>query len=416
MRAIILDEEPQSRRRGLLSIYIYMDRGSAGDNTHTATTSSSAQTNTVIGVDYTSFAVDGQFDPAGVVDAFLPSFPAMPAGFPWQDRSYFHASLPPLPPPATTQAFYGADLYSRRLGAAFAYDGGYGGPLGLASDPIGLAGLYMAGGGGAGGGEALLRGGGGLSSSSLSPFGELGKMTAQEIMDAKALAASKSHSEAERRRRERINTHFVKLRSLLPSTTKVSRPPPLIPIEKGDQRRRREAGRGAKSLQRSCTDKASLLAEVIQHVKELKRQTSEIVDDSNHHLLPTESDELTVDATSDDDGRLLVTASLCCEDRSDLLPEVIKALKALRLRTIKAEITTLGGRLKNVLVITADDPLAADSTPDKHPQQCSVSSIQDALKAVMERTTSSAEEPAASAAVKRQRTADLSSILEHRSI
>lgn len=78
--------------------------------------------------------------------------------------------------------------------------------------PIGMpTGFYVGGSGGGG--------------TSLTPFSclqsEFGKMSAQEMMDAKALAASKSHSEAERRRRERINTHLARLRSLLPSTTKV---------------------------------------------------------------------------------------------------------------------------------------------------------------------------------------------------
>ncbi|MCD7470946.1 hypothetical protein HAX54_011189 [Datura stramonium] len=228
---------------------------------------------------------------------------------------------------------------------------------------------------------------------SVAPFGlqaELQKMTAQEIMDAKALAASKSHSEAERRRRERINNHLAKLRSLLPNTTK--------------------------------TDKASLLAEVIQHVKELKRQTSLIAETSP---VPTEVDELTVDnATSDEDGRLLIKASLCCEDRSDLLPDLIKTLKALRLKTLKAEITTLGGRVRNVLFITGDDYYYNNnnnnnnsSNPNNNqdldpstgdddcqmmmqPQYC-ISSIQEALKAVMEKSSG---DDSASANVKRQRT------------
>lgn len=203
------------------------------------------------------------------------------------------------------------------------------------------------------------------------PFGlqaELGKMSAQEIMEAKALAASKSHSEAERRRRERINNHLAKLRSLLPSTTK--------------------------------TDKASLLAEVIQHVKELKRQTSLIAETS---AVPTESDEVTVDA-ADEDGKFVIKASLCCEDRSDLLPELIKALKELRLRTFKAEITTLGGRVKNVLFITGEEDSSSSEEHSHHQQYC-ISSIQETLKAVMEKSVGNEN---GSGSVKRQRTNTIS--------
>lgn len=124
--------------------------------------------------------------------------------------------IPPttMPPPSS---FY-HDLYGARRPFQFAYDRG-GPSSSSAADPLGLAALYNCSSnylGSAGGRPGML-----MSSVAAAPF-EMGKMTAQEIMDAKALAASKSHSEAERRRRERINAHLARLRSLLPSTTKVS--------------------------------------------------------------------------------------------------------------------------------------------------------------------------------------------------
>ncbi|RLN16369.1 transcription factor bHLH30-like [Panicum miliaceum] len=257
----------------------------------------------------------------------------------------------PTPPPAPPQQ----QLHHHHH--IFAYDHHHSGGASTSSDPLGLGGLYM----GHHGGAGMMM----PPPFASSPFGDFGRMTAQEIMDAKALAASKSHSEAERRRRERINAHLARLRSLLPNTTK--------------------------------------------------------------------SDELTVDASSDEDGRLVVRASLCCDDRADLLPDLIRALKALRLRALKAEITTLGGRVKNVLVITGDGTAAGcEGTVDDDQQeeaaalmspQHTVASIQEALRAVMERTASAAaEEPgsapsgAGAAGLKRQRTTSLSAILENRSI
>lgn len=161
------------------------------------------------------------------------------------------------------------------------------------------------------------------------------------------------------------------------------------------------------------TDKASLLAEVIQHVKELKRQTSLIAETSP---VPTEMDELTVDDASDEEGRFVIKASLCCEDRSDLIPDLIKTLKALRLRTLKAEITTLGGRVKNVLFITGDEDSSSgdedqqgdhdhDLDHDHHNQQAQycISSIQEALKAVIEKKGGDHQD-SSNGSVKRQRT------------
>ncbi|KAJ0703643.1 putative transcription factor bHLH family [Helianthus annuus] len=64
----------------------------------------------------------------------------------------------------------------------------------------------------------------------------------ESAAEVKAAAASNRHSEAERRRRKRINGHLATLRSILPDTVKA--------------------------------DKASLLAEVVRRVKELKTITA----------------------------------------------------------------------------------------------------------------------------------------------
>lgn len=49
--------------------------------------------------------------------------------------------------------------------------------------------------------------------------GRMGKKIV--VSEAKTMAALKSHSEAERRRRERINAHLATLRGLVPSNEKV---------------------------------------------------------------------------------------------------------------------------------------------------------------------------------------------------
>jgi hypothetical protein len=175
------------------------------------------------------------------------------------------------------------------------------------------------------------------------------------------------------------------------------------------------------------TDKASLLAEVLDHVKELKRQTSAMMvaaaavskDDEDAgpaQLLPTEADELAVHAAVGGDGRILVRASLCCEDRPDLIPDIVRALAALRMRARRAEITTLGGRVRSVLLITADEGAGGDGNDEDQPNalhdderaashrrhEC-IASVQEALRGVMERRTASSDTSSSGGSIKRQR-------------
>lgn len=115
---------------------------------------------------------------------------------------------------------------------------------------------------------------------------------------------------------------------------------------------------------------------MVERVKELKEETSQITE---LETFPSETDEITVLSGDHSDGRLIFKASLCCEDRTDLMPDLIEILKSLHLTTLRAEMATLGGRIRNVLVVAADKDHSIES----------VHFLQNALKSLLERSSSS---------------------------
>ncbi|KAK6797396.1 hypothetical protein RDI58_005098 [Solanum bulbocastanum] len=139
------------------------------------------------------------------------------------------------------------------------------------------------------------------------------------ISEGKTIAALKSHSEAERRRRQRINAHLSTLRNLVPSSDKM--------------------------------DKAALLAEVVCQVKQLKETATDV---SERFFIPLDSDEIKVEIIAENaiDGTCLYRASICCEYMPHLLSDLKETINSLHVNLVKSEISTLGSRVKNVFLFT----------------------------------------------------------------
>ncbi|KAK6124201.1 hypothetical protein DH2020_042037 [Rehmannia glutinosa] len=179
---------------------------------------------------------------------------------------------------------------------------------------------------------------------------DLGRMGKKIVVsEAKNMAALKSHSETERRRRERINAHFATLRELVPSNEKM--------------------------------DKATLLAEVISKVKQLKK-TAKQSSESLH--IPTDTDEVEIEKLDKkaDDGSFLLRATLCCDYRPDLLSNIRQAINDLPLQFLKCEISTMRGRVKCVFVITTTGEGDSDNA---------AASIRAALRNILDKVSASAE-------------------------
>ncbi|CAA0834417.1 Transcription factor bHLH51 [Striga hermonthica] len=195
-----------------------------------------------------------------------------------------------------------------------------------------------------------------------------------------AAASSRSHSEAEKRRRDRINAQLATLRKLIPKSEKM--------------------------------DKAALLGHVVEHVREQGKIAKEV---SKSSTVPAETDEITIDQLNDDvqtsssmDGRrIYFRASICCGDRPKLFAEIDGAVKGLGLTIHKADITSIGGRMKSNLVLCTN--YSDDSNNNNNSNNNSAGkntcpeSVKQSIKLALSRVVISAGSSGYSARSKRQR-------------
>lgn len=134
------------------------------------------------------------------------------------------------------------------------------------------------------------------------------------------------------------------------------------------------------------SDKASLLGEVVEHVKRLRKQADDVArgDSSSSSRsaqpgsvrseawpFPGECDEATVSFCDGGEPKR-VKATVCCEDRAGLNRDVGQVIRSVRAKPVRAETMTVGGRTKSVVVVEWEK------------EEEEVGALERALKAVVE--------------------------------
>nr|AND01142.1 hypothetical protein [Linum usitatissimum] len=201
------------------------------------------------------------------------------------------------------------------------------------------------------------------SSSALVLDGERGELVEasvvrvekKEVAHERSTLALKNHCEAERKRRARINSHLDTLRTLLPDAHKM--------------------------------DKASLLAEVVSNLKELKRNAAEA---SEGIFMPMDVDELKVEQELEGPP-YLIKASLCCNFKPGILSHLRTAIETLQLSLMGAETATLEGRMKNVFVIASRRQEEHHEHTTKGHHQLLASSVHHAFRTILDNFSASEE-------------------------
>lgn len=85
-------------------------------------------------------------------------------------------------------------------------------------------------------------------------------------------------------------------------------------------------------------------------MNELKKKASKLEDShgtSKEFKFPSGTDRLNLEKCNEEEG--LVKASLSCEDRPGLMSSIARALGSMKVKVVKVEMVTVGGRTKSVL-------------------------------------------------------------------
>lgn len=133
-------------------------------------------------------------------------------------------------------------------------------------------------------------------------------------------------------------------------------------------------------------DKATLLAEVISQVKEMKKNAAEA---SIGLLIPTDADEVRVEPYNNRTGDETISfkATVCASNRSELLSDIRQALDVLHLKMDRTEISTLGDRVKIVFVFSC----CKEGNNNGEKCQILASSVHESLSSVLDKACALAE-------------------------